>query len=170
MNPEITSKNITVTVTDGAEALENVDIILTDSEEQEYTSKTDNTGACTISNVPLGVYSIVASKTGYTDYEDTLNVTNETTSVAITLVESVVIPVTRDIHIDVTDGTNPVTGASVVIGETSRTTGDAGGCNFSGLTDGEYEVTITKEGFTTKQESITVNSENTSFTITLVSE
>lgn len=76
-------------------------------------------------------------------------------------------PVTRDISVTVNDGTNPVQGASVVIGETSKTTGSAGGCSFTGLADGTYNVTVTKEGYTDKTEEITVSENNTSFTISL---
>jgi len=73
-----------------------------------------------------------------------------------------------DIHIDVTDGENPVTGATVVIGETTRTTGEAGGCNFTGLTAKEYTVTVTKEGYVEKTETIVVSANNLSFTIILL--
>ena len=76
-------------------------------------------------------------------------------------------PATRDIHIDITDGTDGIEGATVVIGETSKTTGSAGGCNFTGLTDGEKSVTVTAEGYTEKTETITVSENDTSFTITL---
>ena len=76
-------------------------------------------------------------------------------------------PVTRDISVTVDDGTDPVQGASVVIGETSKTTGSAGGCSFTGLADGTYNVTVTKEGYTDKTEEITVSENNTSFTISL---
>lgn len=74
---------------------------------------------------------------------------------------------TRDIHIDVDDGTDGVEGATVVIGETSKTTGSAGGCNFTGLSDGEYQVTVTAEGFVEKTETINVSENDTTFTISL---
>ena len=76
-------------------------------------------------------------------------------------------PTTRDINIVVDDGTDPVQGATVVIGEASKTTGSAGGCSFTGLTDGEKTVTVTAEGYTEKTETITVGANSTSFTISL---
>jgi hypothetical protein len=76
-------------------------------------------------------------------------------------------PATRDISITINDGKDPVQSASVVIGETTKTTGSAGGCTFNSITDGEHTVTVTADGFTEKTETITVSSENTSFTISL---
>ncbi|MGN0176644.1 MAG: carboxypeptidase-like regulatory domain-containing protein [Methanobrevibacter sp.] len=77
-------------------------------------------------------------------------------------------PVTRNVSISVNDGSNPVSGASVKIGSDTKTTGSAGGCSFK-LADGDYQVTVSADGFTTKTESITVSSEATSFTISLTS-
>ncbi len=78
---------------------------------------------------------------------------------------------TRSVSFTINDGTDAVSGATVVIDndtDNSKTTGGAGGCTAN-LTDGEHEVTVTKEGFTTKTETITVSADNTSFTISLTS-
>ena len=75
---------------------------------------------------------------------------------------------TRDISFTINDGTDPIQGATVTIGSENKTTGSAGGCNFTGIADGEISVTVEKEGYTTKTETITVSSSNTSFTISLV--
>lgn len=77
---------------------------------------------------------------------------------------------TRNISVNVTDGETGVSGASVVIGDVSKTTGSAGGCTFNDITDGEHTVTVTKEGYVTKTETITVSEDNTTFTITVTSE
>ena len=81
---------------------------------------------------------------------------------------SITVP-TQNVGITVTDGTDPINGATVVIGETSKTTGSAGGCTFNGVTYGTHTVTVSKDGYTTKTESITVDADNSSFTISLVS-
>ena len=86
--PEITTTDIAVTVTDGTDPVSNVDVILEDAEEQQYTGKTGDQGGCNIKNVPLGTYSVVASATGYQDYEGTLIVAEDTTSLSITLSQS----------------------------------------------------------------------------------
>jgi len=74
---------------------------------------------------------------------------------------------TQSISFTINDGTAPINGASVVIGEVSKTTGSAGGCTFDNIEEGTVSVEVSKEGFTTKTEEITVDSEHTSFTISL---
>ena len=74
-------------MTDGTDPLSNVDVILEDSEENQYSGKTGSAGGCTIKDVPYGSYSVVASKTGYQDYEGALTVDENTTTLSITLSE-----------------------------------------------------------------------------------
>ena len=82
------TRNISVSVTDGTDPVENVDVILEDAEEHEYTGKTGSAGGCTISNVPEGTYSVVATATGYDEYTGTITVSEETTTLSITLTET----------------------------------------------------------------------------------
>lgn len=63
-----------------------------------------------------------------------------------------------------------MSGASVVIDDITKTTGSQGGCTFNDITDGEHTVTVTKTGYVTKTETITVSEDNTTFTITVTSE
>ena len=81
-----TSYNISVSVSDGTNPLENVDVVLTDT-ENEYSGKTGSAGGCTISNVPLGEYSVVASATNYAEYTGSITVNEETTALNIVLTE-----------------------------------------------------------------------------------
>lgn len=74
---------------------------------------------------------------------------------------------TQSISFTINDGTDPINGASVVIGEVTKTTGSAGGCTFDNIKEGTVSVQVSKEGFTTKTEEITVDSTHTSFTISL---
>lgn len=78
-------------------------------------------------------------------------------------------PTTRTVSFTVDDGENAVGGASVVIDsdtDNAKTTGTAGGCTAT-LTDGEHTVTVSKEGYETATETVTVDSTHTSFTISL---
>ena len=77
--------NISVTVTDGQGPIESASVTLTANESTVSTGNTGSAGGCTLSNVPLGSYTVTASKTGYTEYTDTLTVTKETTTLAITM-------------------------------------------------------------------------------------
>lgn len=75
---------------------------------------------------------------------------------------------TRTLSFTINDGTNAIEGATVKIGSTTKTTGSAGGCTFTEMADDTYSVEVSKEGYTTKTESITSDETHTSFTISLV--
>lgn len=77
-------------------------------------------------------------------------------------------PTTQDISFTINDGTNAIEGATVKIGAETKTTGSAGGCSFTGVEEGTVSVEVSKDGYTTKTESITVDSTHTTFTISLV--
>ena len=80
-----------------------------------------------------------------------------------------VTPTTRDLSFTINDGTDPIEGATVTIGEKTGTTGSAGGCTVTGVAEGsDITVEVSKEGYTTKTETITVDETHTSFTISLV--
>ena len=74
------------------------------------------------------------------------------------------------IHFDVTDGENGIGGATVTIDGVSKTTGSAGGCNSNNMTGGTVNVEVTKTGYVSKSESISIDNEHTSFTIVLTKE
>lgn len=76
-------------------------------------------------------------------------------------------PTTQDISFTINDGTAPIQGATVKIGSETKTTGSAGGCSFTAIEEGTVSVEVSKDGYTTKTEEITVDSEHTSFTISL---
>lgn len=82
----VTTYNISVSVSDGTDPLENVDVTLDDG-ENEYSGKTGSAGGCTISNVPEGTYNVTASKTGYNEYTGTMNVSEENTNLTITMTQ-----------------------------------------------------------------------------------
>lgn len=76
-------------------------------------------------------------------------------------------PTTQDISFTIDDGTDPIQGATVKIGSETKTTGSAGGCSFTAIEEGTVSVEVSKDGYTTKTEEIIVDSEHTSFTISL---
>ena len=78
-------------------------------------------------------------------------------------------PVTRDLSFTVNDGTNPIKGATVTVGDKTGTTGDAGGCTIKGVAEGKVTVEVAATGYTTKSEEITVAEDSVSFTISLTS-
>ena len=72
-------------------------------------------------------------------------------------------PETRTISFTITDNSDPVSGATVAVGDKTGTTGSAGGCTISGIVDGEHEITIEQEYYSTKTATIDVSESNTSF-------
>ena len=76
-------------------------------------------------------------------------------------------PVLRDLSFTINDGTDPIKGATVTIGAKTGTTGDAGGCTIKDVEEGSVSVEVSATGYTTKTETITVDSTHTSFTISL---
>ena len=74
------------------------------------------------------------------------------------------------VHFDVTDGETGIEGATVTINGVSKTTGSAGGCNFNNMNSGTVNVEVTKTGYVSKSESISIDNEHTSFTIVLTKE
>ncbi len=82
--PKVT-RNISVSVTDGTTGIGSVDVVLEDADENQYTGKTGSAGGCTISNVPEGTYSVAASATGYNVYTGNITVSEENTTLTITL-------------------------------------------------------------------------------------
>lgn len=78
-------------------------------------------------------------------------------------------PETYEISVTVTDGTDPISGASVLFTDTtdntktySGTTGGQGGCTVKPVA-GTYAVTATKEGYEdyTHASEVTVNADST---------
>jgi hypothetical protein len=132
---------------------------------------TDANGTCTITNVKKGSLTVTVSKEGYVDASKTINVTSDTT-VNFTLEEEQPQITSRLVNFTVNDGTTAIGSATVVIDndtENAKTTGGAGGCTAT-LTDGEHTIKVSKEGYVTKTETITVSEDNSSFTISLTSE
>ena len=74
------------------------------------------------------------------------------------------------IHFDVTDGENGIEGATVTINGVSKNTGSAGGCNFNNMNSGIVNVEVSKTGYVSKSESISIDKEHTSFSIVLTKE
>lgn len=134
---------------------------------------TNENGTCTITGVSKGSLTITVSKEGYVDATETINVTKNETINIVLEEETEETPVTsRLVSFSVNDGAEPtpngIGDVTIVIDDgISKTTGGAGGCTQE-LTDGEHTIVISKEGYETKTETITVSEENDSFTISLV--
>ena len=156
-----TEGNITVNVTDGTDALSSVSLSLDDDDSS--TATTDSDGEATFEDIPNGTYTLTATKSGYATVTKSITVAGADITVDIEMIA------TRSVSFTINDGTDGIQNAEVVIdGDTAgkKTTGSSGGCTAT-LTDGEHEVVVTADGYTSKTETITVDSTHSSFTISL---
>ena len=69
--------------------------------------------------------------------------------------------------ITVTDGTNAISGATVTIGTTEKTSGDDGKAAFTGLTYGDYKVEVEASGYEDGEETVKFRANRKNFTIAL---
>ena len=65
------------------------------------------------------------------------------------------------------DGTNPISGATVTIGDNEETTDEDGEATFESVYEGSQTITVTKTGYADKTSTVTVDDSHTSFTIEL---
>ena len=159
--PAKTVGNISVNVTDGTNVISGATVSLTET----ITGTTDENGDVSFEDVEFGDYTLTVEKTGYADYTDSLTVTGDA-EVNVTLTE------VGDLTITVDDGADPavaIEGASVVIGETTKTTNASGEVEFNGLPYEDVSVTISADGYTTATETLQFRSNHKSFTVSLTS-
>ena len=74
---------------------------------------------------------------------------------------------TTDISVTVTDGTNPVEGATVTVNEAEAQTDASGIATFASVVNGSTSIKVEKEGIVTKYETVNVSSSSNSFTVTV---
>lgn len=154
--------NISVNVTDGTNAISGATVSLTET----ITGTTDENGDVSFEDVEFGDYTLTVEKTGYADYTDSLTVDgDEEVNVTLTPVDT--------LTITVDNGADPavaIEGASVVIGETTKTTNASGEAEFTNMPYDDYTATISANGYTTATETLQFRSNHKSFTVSLTSE
>lgn len=72
--------------------------------------------------------------------------------------------------ITVSDGTDAITGATVTIGTTEKTSGDDGKATFTSLSYGDYTVEVEATGYNDAEEVVKFRANRKNFTITLTEE
>ena len=76
-------------------------------------------------------------------------------------------PKIADITVNVSDGNNPISGATVTIGTDSETTDENGDATFESVYEGSQTVSVTATGYADKTSTINVDETHTTFTIEL---
>ena len=148
--------DITVNVSDGTNPISGATVTIGTDEET-----TDEDGDATFESVYEGSQTVTVTKTGYATKTSTINVDETHTSFTIEL------EVVDTITITVDDGTDPIEGASVTIGETTQTTDASGECTFANMTYDDYSAEVSAEGYTTATETLQFRSNHKSFTVSL---
>lgn len=158
--------NITVKVTDGTDAISGATVTIIDEDSQTTSETTNEEGEVLFEELPNGIYSLSVGKEGYAIVTDEVIVNGEDETINIALIAI------GDLTITVDNGADPavaIEGATVVIGETTKTTDSNGEVEFNDMPYGDCIATITMEGYVTATETIAFRSNHKSFTISLTS-
>ncbi|BBB90376.1 carboxypeptidase regulatory-like domain-containing protein [Methylomusa anaerophila] len=139
--------NADITVTDGTNPLSGATVSVTVNGTAQ-TASTNSAGVASFTNIPTGTYAFTAAMAGYTsNTAANVAITNgATASAAISLTRQ-----TGNASITVTDGTNPLSGAtvSVTVNGTAQTasTNSAGVASFTNIPTGTYAFTAAMAGY-----------------------
>ena len=112
-------------------------------------SKISTGGSATFSNLALGTYTVIVSKTGY--YTSTTGVTitdDRTVTVALQMIK-------YDLLIQTTPG-----GCTVTLSGVSKISDETGQVVFLELLPGTYTLTVSKSQFTTLTQTITIGEDS----------
>ena len=85
--PEVTTRDLSITVDDGENAVSGVSVAIGD-----ITGTTGPAGGCTLKGVADGEHTITATKEGYTEYSGTISSDSTHTSFTISLTAVVADP------------------------------------------------------------------------------
>ena len=127
----------------------------------DSTRFTDANGEVAFENlVTTGSLTYVVSADGYADSTAQVQITNDS-SVNVT-VPAIQLKNAYNIAFTVTDGTNPVEGASVTIGDVTNTTDAGGMVTFLKKINGTYSYLITGSGYVDLKGEVTVTDSDAS--------
>lgn len=111
-----------------------------------------------------GTYDVTISENDYEEYTGIIEVTNN-------VEQTIELSIKKfDLSITVNDGENPLGNVNVSIGDITGKTGNQGGCTLNNVPIGEHIITANLTGYNEYSETITVNEDNVSFTITMTVE
>ncbi|MEE4177850.1 MAG: T9SS type A sorting domain-containing protein [Bacteroides sp.] len=110
-----------------------------------------------------GEYTFTASLEGYEDFSGSFTLGTEAIQIPIQMSE-----ITYTVTFEVTDGTDPVEGASIDISGQTLTT-DANGEAFIALTNGTYPFEVTATDFTTATGDVVVDGQDLTIPVTITS-
>ncbi len=165
--PETGNIEGTVKDEDGA-AIEGATVVV---EGTDLSATTDADGYYLLEDVPMGDQDVTASADGYYSKTETVTVDE---GITVTLNFTLVAIPTYKVSGKVKDGEgHALQGATVTIEgtEQSATTGSEGDYTISDVEEGTYDITASKDGYSSKTKDVTVDSDTTvDFTLAEITE
>ncbi len=143
MNASRSTYALMITVTDGTTPLESAAVTINNT-----TVLTDANGNAVFSVLPWGDYDYTVSKAGYTDTDGAASMASDGT-VSGNTTDMNASRSTSALTITVMDGTTPVVGATVTIGNKTVKTDENGNAVFTNLPWGDYDYTVTYANYNT---------------------
>lgn len=157
--PPVNHSDFDIIVTDGTNAVQGATVTISTN-----TTTTDSNGKVHYEDIDDGSTSVSVTKTGFQDKTTTITVGSASSfTIALTPVGTLTVTVT-----DSEDEPSAISGATVVIGDTTKTTDANGKAEFPNLTYEDKSATISADGYTTKTETLAFRSNHKSFTVALV--
>ncbi|MCB8994682.1 MAG: carboxypeptidase regulatory-like domain-containing protein [Bacteroidales bacterium] len=150
---------ITFTVTDGVSPIAGATV-----EVGSETGTTDASGMAVFNDRVNGSYDYTVTAAGYQSVASSVSVSDADANENVSMSE-----MTYTLTFTVTDGSNPIMGATITIGSTSISTDASGMAKFEGLSNGSYDYTVTADGFLTINSSVVVNAGDKSESLTMAS-
>lgn len=162
LNPVLVTYNVTFIVTDGTSPLEGANVTFL-----SVSQLTDANGETVFTEIGAGsglAYTVTLD--GYEDVNGTVNITDADVTENVTMV---LIPPTYSVTFNVSDGTNPLTGAVVAFNSTTETTDASGKAVFEEVSPGAgLAFTVTLPGYNNYSGTLDVVDADVSMDVTLI--
>ncbi len=153
--------NVTFNVDDGTDPLSGATV----SMEGHNDKTTDGSGVAEYTGVSNGTYDYIVSLSGYEQASGSVSVSDGNVVENVTLNEATS---TYTVTFNVDDGSDPVSGATVSMnGYGDKTTDGSGVAEYSNISNGDYNYTVTHDGFEDASGSLTVSDANVTEDVSL---
>ncbi len=158
-----------ITVEDNGSPVEGVELTATDPQEDRFekTVETDESGQASLDRLEQRNYTVTTSKEGYFDTEQTVSI--DETSVSETFsIETGEVRVDFLVQDDHFETPEPVADATVeIIGDSTLTTRSDGTRGIDLAVNTDYDVEISKEGYDSVSETVSVGEEDVQFNLSI---
>lgn len=142
---------------DGETALTGVEVTFDGS---NYLS--NGSGYVLVQDVVPGTYDFSVNDESYLSFNSTINV------VAVDIEQDIQLTRVYAVNFTVTDGLNPIEGANVSFDGDEFVTNSGGNLVVSGLSEGVYNYSVSKDGYSTVEQLVTVSDDDVNLSVEMV--